>query len=127
MLQCLFRTMHVLLKSHSSIIKKKVKFANFCHDWQWLRIFHYTLVAVFVAGSSITEHRNKRRKKPLVCHRCLHRATNTLNSRYCSLCSRATSDKGAVSTTEYEGVICHYITVQIGRANSTKTNENISS
>lgn len=127
MLGCLFRTMHGSLKSHSSIIKQIVKFANFCPDQQWPSIFHYSLVTVSVAGCSITEHRNKRRKKPLVCHCCLHKATNTLNSRYCSLCAQATSDKGAVSTTEYQAVICHDITAQTGRANDSKTNENISS
>lgn len=63
MLRCLFRTMHGSLKSHSSIIKQNVKFANFCHDQQWPSIFHYSLVTVSVAGCSITERRNKRRKK----------------------------------------------------------------
>lgn len=119
MLRCLFRTMHGSLKSHSSIIKQNVKFANFCHDQQWPSIFHYSLVAVSEQAVLLQSTETKGEKKPVVCHCCHHKATNTLNSRYCSLCTWAISDKGAVSATEYQAVVCHYITVPIGRVNDS--------
>lgn len=111
--------MHGSLKSHSSIIKQNVKFANFCHDQQWPSIFHYSLVAVSEQAVLLQSTETKGEKKPVVCHCCHHKATNTLNSRYCSLCTWAISDKGAVSATEYQAVVCHYITVPIGRVNDS--------
>lgn len=65
MLLCLFRTMHGSLKSHSSIIKQNVKFANFCYGPQWPSVFHYSLAPVSVAGCSITKQKQKEKKKRL--------------------------------------------------------------